>query len=289
LAVVIGAVFIFSAISKYLSIGFFEISLVEQNITDSRTVAAWTARILIAYELFLGLAVLMPYYRRNFILPAIIVTLTGFTIFLLLSYFGATQAENCGCFGNIVAMSAGQSILKNIFLLVLTVVLFKSLDNEPKTKNWRIPSLLAVVCMMTIFLTSPLKSDQNSAFGKFTDFEPGGHVDLLTGDKIVAVLDPNCEHCIETVFELGFLVQESEKYPDIYFLFGSDNKEDIETFFEITGTRFPYARISSEQMFALIGAQTPRLYWLQDGEVKAYWDEDIISQIEDAFYNYSKN
>ena len=123
LTFLIGGVFIFSALSKLLTIGFFEISLIEQEITGSRSTAAWIARLLICFEFFLGTALLLPFYRKKFIIPITIITLLGFTIFLVLSYFGTTQSENCGCFGDVVQMSAGQSIFKNIVLLLLMLLL----------------------------------------------------------------------------------------------------------------------------------------------------------------------
>ena len=287
LTLIIGGVFIFSAASKLLTIGFFEISLVEQRITDSRATAAWMARLLICFEFFLGIALLLPFYRKKFIIPITIITLLGFTIFLALSFFGAAQAENCGCFGNVVKMSAGQSIFKNIALLGLTLLLYHRIGED--TRKWQIPALLGSVCMLVVFLVSPLQSDQSSVFAKYTDFDQVGYVDLLSGEKIIAILDPNCEHCIEYVLELGFLTAEIENHPDIFFLFGSDNEADIATFFEITQTRFPFAQISTEEMFSLIGEQTPRFYWLKDGAVEAYWDEDIVKHLEEIFQNYTND
>jgi len=169
LTLIIGGVFIFSAASKLLTIGFFEISLVEQRITDSRATAAWMARLLICFEFFLGIALLLPFYRKKFIIPITIITLLGFTIFLALSFFGAAQAENCGCFGNVVKMSAGQSIFKNIALLGLTLLLYHRIGED--TRKWQIPALLGSVCMLVVFLVSPLQSDQSSVFAKYTDFD----------------------------------------------------------------------------------------------------------------------
>ena len=90
------------------------------------------------------------------------------------------------------------------------------------------------------------------------------------------------------MLELGYLTKEFQKTPDIYFLFGSENSKDVEAFFEITDTRFPYMQISTEDMFALIGEQTPRFYRLVAGEIQAYWDSDIITHLEERFRQINK-
>jgi hypothetical protein len=281
LQLLLSGIFLFSAIAKLLSLGFFEISLIEQGVTGSRLVAARLARVLIGFELFLGLALLLPYFRKKLIIPLTLATLAGFTIFLVLSLWNATQAENCGCFGDLVKMSTGQSIIKNIVLMALVLLLYQRLG--PDSKNWRIPTALAIVCIAGIALFYPAQPVENNAFSKYRQFEPVGRVDLLTGEHIVAILDPNCERCIETVLELSYLSGEYEVSPNIVFLFGSDSAADIEMFFATTGTRYPYAKISSEEMFSLIGEETPRFYLLKQGDVQAYWDDNIIPHLEEAF------
>jgi uncharacterized membrane protein YphA (DoxX/SURF4 family) len=56
LRLLLGAVFIFSAISKLLGVGLFEIAIVDQGLAATREQAAYPARLMIAFELFLGTA-----------------------------------------------------------------------------------------------------------------------------------------------------------------------------------------------------------------------------------------
>jgi hypothetical protein len=63
----------------------------------------------------------------------------------------------------------------------------------------------------------------------------------------------------------------------------SENETAVSAFAEKTHTGYPYHLISAEDFFNLIGASPPRLYWLQDGKVKAHWDEDFANNILAAF------
>jgi hypothetical protein len=60
LRLLLGGVFIFSAISKLVSVGVFEIAVVDQGLAATREQAAYPARLVIAFELFLGASLLFP-------------------------------------------------------------------------------------------------------------------------------------------------------------------------------------------------------------------------------------
>jgi hypothetical protein len=106
---------------------------------------------------------------------------------------------------------------------------------------------------------------------------------LTSGDKLVAVFNAECEHCQETARELGALAAKSANFPPIYVLMFSENEAAISAFAEKTHTNYPYHLISADEFFNLIGASPPRIYWLQDGKVKARWDEDFADHILMAF------
>ncbi|MDX1402870.1 MAG: hypothetical protein R3245_13180, partial [Kiloniellales bacterium] len=92
---------------------------------------------------------------------------------------------------------------------------------------------------------------------------------------------------IEAMLDLSTLTREMTTVPEIYILFGSDDRDAIDAFFEVTQTRFPFTSISTDEMFSLIGESTPRFYWLRDGTIVAHWDEDIAQKIEENFMHRS--
>jgi hypothetical protein len=114
---------------------------------------------------------------------------------------------------------------------------------------------------------------------------------LTSGDKLVAVFNAECEHYQETARELGALTAKNANFPPIYVLMFSENKAAVSAFAEKTQVNYPYHLISADDFFNLIGASPPRLYWLQDGKVRARWDEEFASHILAAFkltHEYSK-
>ena len=60
----LAATFLFSAYTKAIAPGFFEILLEQQGLVPNRLYGAWATRAIIALEIWLGLGLLLPYYSR---------------------------------------------------------------------------------------------------------------------------------------------------------------------------------------------------------------------------------
>ena len=281
LRLLLGAVFIFSAISKLLGVGLFEIAILEQGLTATREQAAYPARLVIAFELFLGAALFFPFYLKRFILPLTIVTLVAFALLQGYQMTFGEQTQDCGCFGEMVRMSSGESLAKNIILLAISLWLFKTTRAEKR--NFIVPASLAILSFTAVLLFAPVRRNYDETFAKYTQFEKAGRVDLTGGSRLVAVFNADCEHCQETARELGALAAKSAGFPQIYVLMFGENAAAISAFEEKTATNYPYHLISEQDFFALIGNSPPRVYWLQDGKIQARWDEEIAKNILTAF------
>lgn len=277
----LGAVFIFSAVSKLLGVGLFEIAIVDQGLAATREQAVYPARLVIAFELFLGVALFLPFYLKRIILPLAIITLAAFTLLQGYQMTVGEQAKDCGCFGELVPMSSGESLAKNIVLLGLSLWLFKITRDEKRQAL--LPSILAVASLAVVFVLAPVRQNYDETFAKYTQFEKAGRVDLTSGDKLVAVFNAECDHCQETARELGELAAKSANFPQIYVLMFSEQASSIPMFSEKTNTDYPYHVISLDDFVGLIGGSPPRIYWLQDGKVKARWDEGFANHILAAF------
>ncbi|MGH7594729.1 MAG: DoxX family protein [bacterium] len=281
LRLLLGGVFIFSAISKLLGVGLFEIAIVEQGLTATREQAAYPARLMIAFELFLGAALFFPFYLKRIILPLAIVTLVAFTLLQGYQMTFGEQTKDCGCFGELLPMSSAESLAKNVVLLGLSLWLFKITHEEKR--HVLLPTILAVASLAAVFLLAPVRRNYDETFAKYTQFEKASRVDLASGDKLVAVFNAECEHCQEAARELGALAAKSTNFPPIYVLMFSENEAAVSAFAEKTHTNYPYHLIAADDFFNLIGASPPRIYWLQDGKVKAHWDDDFANHILSAF------
>jgi len=277
LRAILGIIFLMSAISKLVAPGLFEITIMEQGIFTSREIVAYLSRFLIVMELFLGLALFQSFYLKNIILPLSIFILLAFTILLSFSVF-AGDTNNCGCFGEVIKMSPLQAIIKNIFLIFIGMILFRLQDNN-STKIY-IPILILVVSFGTVFGIAPIKSYDNLVFTQYTNFENEGRVDLTNGNNLVAVFFIECEHCIETAQEIVKLENETGNISNLYILFAGEDSDSIHSFIDKTQIDHPYFRIPLEDFFGLIGNSPPRIYWLKDGKVKEYWDDNFVVNIK---------
>jgi len=281
LRLLLAGVFIFSAISKLLSVGLFEITIVEQGIFSTRAQAAYPARLLIAFEFFLGASLLFPFFLKKVFLPLTIATLAAFTLLQVYQSIFGGQTEDCGCFGELIKMSSTESLLKNIILLGLSLYLFRATREEKR--NTAIPLSLAVGSIAAVLLIAPVRENHDGKFAKYTKFEGAGLVDLSSGNKLVAVFNADCEHCQEAARELGALATKSVSFPEIYVLMFSENDSAISAFSKKTDTDHPYHLIAEDEFFELIGNSPPRIYWLQDGKIKARWDDEFAKNILTAF------
>lgn len=152
LRVLISALFVFSAVSKMFSFGIFlnvdgfEKLLVSLNMASTQT-AGMLARLIIGYELFLGLAFLQSNYLKRFIIPATTLLLLAFCTHLSYLIFTQGNKGNCGCMGDLIPMLPSQALIKNGITLILLGVLFYM--SREKAKNHIYP-------LVVLFLASTL-------------------------------------------------------------------------------------------------------------------------------------
>jgi len=278
--IIIAATFIFSAISKILSPGYFEITLLDQGLFSDRGIASYFARIFIILELALGLFFLQSNYLKKIFAPATIILLIifiGHMLFLIL----LGDNDNCGCFSSVIKMNPLEAIIKNLVLIVITFFVFKYSDPKPNSKT--IPFSMFLFSVLFVFITTPISSTEEFPFLKYTNFENEGRVDLAEGEKIIAIFDATCDHCFETAKSLKRLDSELEDFPQIYILIFGETDKDIKKFMSKSDIKYPYHKINIDDFFDLIGSVPPRLYWLKDGEVVQVWDERIEEKLWDKF------
>lgn len=163
----IAVLFIFSALTKIISLSFFDALVAElffgKNWYQHEGIVAtqFLSRILISAELLLGVAVLQQKYLKKVILPALTLTLVLFTVHLV--YMGFERGfigGNCGCFGDVVPMDNFESILKNLATLAMVFYVWKYTGPEAedlRMRSWIIPVLVGVVTMLTLSLTVKYK------------------------------------------------------------------------------------------------------------------------------------
>ena len=284
--VVLGIVFIISAYTKLISPGIVEIILVDHGIASSREIAAIYIRILIGLEFALGLMFFQPFYLKKIVLPASLIFLAGFTAYLFYTGYLQGDSQNCGCFGTVVNMSPFESTVKNAVLMIIAIVLYKIL--QPDKKNILVPIIIFIVAIPAVFVFSHIKNIKDFKFSNYTNFVGEGRVDLSEGEKLIIIVNTECEHCQKLTKELVKLEKTTKNFPEVFVLVFSEGDISIDSFKVITGFDFPYQMIDSRSFFDLIGSNPPRIYWLENGRIKEFWDEEFINKLSNPFHLETK-
>ena len=106
--------FLFSAYTKAIAPGFFEVLLEQQGMVPNRMYGAWATRLIIALETWLGICLMVSFYVR-FVLRFSFALLIVFSIQLIYLMINRERG-NCGCFGEMIRMSPLEPLGKNVIL-----------------------------------------------------------------------------------------------------------------------------------------------------------------------------
>ena len=269
LQIFLAVTFLFSAYTKAVAPGFFEVLLEQQGLVPSRLYGAWATRFIISLETWLGLCLLLSLYVR-FILRFSLVLLLIFSIHLLyLVAIGDTG--NCGCYGEMISMSPVASLGKNVVLLAVNGFLLRYAyrgNKKPRITWLFLPMLFAA----TMFVWQS-QTPTDEVVEKLPTFETETGIDFANGSYLVAILNLGCEHCQEAAQQIAAWQNSGVDLPQVVALFFAEGDTTVADFNTITGSNFPYQMIDVNTFFDLIGSAPPRIYWIVDGQVKQYWDE----------------
>ena len=121
--IIVGLVFIASAVTKYLSIDAVDLFVYEHRIF-SWEVTTFVTRLLIVLEAFVGIMLIVGIYPKQFKWTAIVM-LIGFSVYVILKplLFNVDE-ENCHCFGTVLLLNDRDTLIKNVILLVISYFMF---------------------------------------------------------------------------------------------------------------------------------------------------------------------
>jgi hypothetical protein len=155
--ILIFVLFMLSAIAKLVPVWAFEKQLVDLQLFDWCQ-APYVARLIIAVEIAIGIAILQNHLIKRLVIPATILLLVAFCIHLSMqiAQFGAMNG-NCGCFGQLIPMTPLEALIKNILTIIILLYLFKNVT-EKRPGKWWVPFLLFLLSLVAVFLLFPFKS-----------------------------------------------------------------------------------------------------------------------------------
>lgn len=273
-----GLLFIFSAYVKLFPIELTEVAIVETGIIGWG-LAPIAARLLVGFELFLGLMLITGLYPR-FFLRLSLLTLIVFTIYLLFILIFQGNNTNCNCFGLMYAMTPVQSIIKNSILICILLLIIFFRKSSKKQWKFRLPAiiLVAVVSLTFVFISSPFIIGTNKAaqneLNYSMDFsliydDPDADqpsVDLTEGKQIIVFLSSSCPHCIVAGYKFHVMKKRNKSLP-VYFFINGDEQDIMDFHFKTKSDNILYSTIQARTLIAMAGTRLPAIFWLDDGVV----------------------
>lgn len=286
LEALLGLTFLVSALSKVVIINTFVVQIWAYGVFDDKAWLPAAAFLTLTVETLLGGAMLFGLRFRMFSFAAVEVLLVVFTGLILYgwTYF---DLEDCGCFGPL-EMSPSVSIAKNAVLALLTGAawwgMVRKTPPRPRFFAWKAAAtvLLTLVLLATAYAKLEKvgrrdnPEEKNGPPGKFAQFEfatPQGYFNLAEGQYLVAMLSMSCDHCMEEIPDLNQLTFEPDM-PPLVALCLEENEGDMVDFRLATNPQFPMHNLGDQVLlyFNLIGDDTFRLYYVEDGHAAAFWD-----------------
>ena len=238
LKVLLGLVFIASAILKVVDMDKFEIYVFSYHFF-SLNASFIVARLAILLELVLGIG-LISHCLHKLMWWGSMAMLASYSLLLIYAmHLGRT--DSCHCFGDFLQLDPKQSLIKNGVLMALFLPIFR-MESWKTPFRWLILIIAVMASSIGVFVASPpdnMTSDydpeqnlQVELFDAMLDTEPLEALNLREGKQVVCFFSTSCEYCQLAARKLS-LMQQFYGFPEdnITYLF-MGNEEGIEKFYE---------------------------------------------------------
>lgn len=281
LPAVLGCIFLFSGISKMLSIDWFGLFVYSFGMLsfDASEIAA---RLLIALELMLGLQFVLR-LRLKWASVFALGLLGCFTILLL--YRIGTHAEgDCHCFGNLLRVSDGWSVAKNVVLGTLAYFTLRLKYSGWKWKRGLSLTLAGMLSFVLAFAVFPpdmiyTKKNRTSTYCEPCLQEQLKKSKLEHSTLLLGFLSPECKYCKMAAKRISVIAANASIQDKIHYIFWDVKPEDEKKFFEESeSTRFSYERMNMYEFLKLTKGEMPLILALKNGKVVAAYHYDDLNE-----------
>lgn len=275
LKVLLGLVFIVSAILKVVDMDKFEIYIYSYHFF-SLNFSFIVARLAIILELVLGVGLISHTLHKLYWWGSMAMLL-GYTLLLIYAlYIGRT--DSCHCFGDFLQLNPKQSLIKNGVLLLLFLPIYK-MESWKTPFRWLILCLAVMASSIGVFVASPpdnLTSNSNPEqnlqmefFDEMLNDTPLDLLNLVEGKQVICFFSTSCEVCQMAAHKLS-LMQQFYGFPAdciTYVFMGSE--EGITSFYEQSESAH-YRDVLYPDVARLLKAvngNLPVIVFVEDGEV----------------------
>lgn len=275
LKIVLGLVFIASAILKIIDMDQFEIYVYSYHFF-SLNFSFLVARAAIIAELVLGVGLVSNCFHKLMWWGSMAM-LIGYTLLLIYAQL-IGRTDNCHCFGDVLQFNPWQSIIKNMVLMALFALVYK-VKGICFRNDWFVLAGAIVVSTAAVFAVSPpdnftsaYKPQQNlnvELFDEALQQPPLDEFHLDDGKKVVCFFSTACDYCQMSAHKLS-LMQQFNGFPAeniCYVFMGSE--EGKSRFYELSQSQI-YQDVIYEDVVNLLKITSgvfPVILLLEDGEV----------------------
>lgn len=293
LSILMGALFIFSGYSKLRPVEPFEFTFVDIGISNWR-LSPFFARTIIGLEFFIGVLYIFNIAVKGFTSKVSIGLLSFFTIYLTVLLIKNGNEGNCGCFGEMVPMTPLESIIKNVFLLGISFLLFK-MGVEINLKRFRLAVLLLffLAGFGMPYILNPVDLNYSEAYLipkedhyaiPLDTLINNGYVnpvpqEIKKGKHIIAFLSSTCPHCKIGATKLRIMKEKNKDLPVFFVINGEE--ENVKTFLKLTGSEsIPWTKLGERPFVYLAGLQLPTILLVNDQVVENDLNYFTLDQTE---------
>ena len=275
LKVLLGLVFIVSAVLKLFDMDKFEIYIYSYHFF-SLNFSFLVARAAIIVELVLGIG-LISNCLHKLIWWGSMVMLGAYTL-LIIYAIAIGRTDSCHCFGDFLQFDPKQSLVKNLVLMFLFLLIYRM--EEWKTPfRWLILCLAVMASVVGVFVVSPPDNFtsnydeehnlQVELFNEMLGDAPLDSLKLNVGKQVVCVYSTGCEYCQMAAHKLS-LMQQYYDFPagNVTCIF-MGSKEGMMKFFEQSES-VGYRAVLYEDVGRLLKAVNgafPVIVFMEDGKV----------------------
>ena len=275
LKILLGLVFIVSAVLKLVDMDKFEIYIYSYHFF-SLNFSFLVARAAIILELVLGIGLVSNCFHKLMWWGSVAM-LAGYTLLLIYALV-IGRTDNCHCFGDFLQFNPWQSIVKNVVLFLLFLLVYRVREWTPRFR-WLGLGLVVMASVVAVFAISPpdnfISSNQSEnnlqtdLFDAALDEPPLDSLNLTQGKQVVCFYSTGCNYCQMAAQKLS-LMQQFYGFPAenvTYVFMGSE--EGITRFYEESGSSHYRDVLYRDvaKLLRIINGNFPTIVFLDDGTV----------------------
>jgi len=277
LRIFLGIVFIASAILKLFPIEAFDARILETVPFLGWNFSMILARFVIAFELTLGIFIIVGLWLRRIVYPLTIATLVFFTGVIIYSLIRFGNESNCGCFGELLPFSNIQSLIKNMVLIALTLLLFFNTQKQ-SLKYWWIGCCVLAIYVFSIFMLHRIPlflseielKEPIPAEYVHSDYYKNQETDLMQ-KHLALFLSCTCPKCKEMVRNMETL-NRIYSFQNVYYFIYEDSLATVSQLFGNKDISFEYKIIPRDTfLYYLPAPYLPFISLVDSGKFTRVW------------------